>query len=64
MTEDEVAEVEEIMARGMHPQYHDMDRVEIIAEAKKLKQITPVVAKLIVALEDAHERLAKTVTKK
>lgn len=56
---EERAEVEEVFVRGVHPTWHDMERAEIIAEAKKLPVITPVIARLIVALEDAHERLAK-----
>lgn len=52
-------EVEEVFVRGVHPTWHDMERAAVIAEAKKLPVITPIIAKMIVALEDAHERLAK-----
>ena len=54
-------EVRDVLMRGVHPAWHDLDRAEILAEAKKLptSEMTPLVARLIVALDDAHARLAK-----
>ncbi len=65
MTTEERAEREEevrdVLMRGVHPTWHDLERAEILAEAKKLPQseLTPTMARLIVALDDAHARLAK-----
>jgi len=54
-------EVREVLMRGIHPTWHDMERAAILAEAKQLtmSELTPLVARLIAALDDAHARLAK-----
>lgn len=60
--DDRDEEVRDVLMRGMHPTWHDLERAEILAEAKRLPatELSPIVARLIVALDDAHARLAKT----
>ena len=60
MTPDEVAEeVSDTLARGAHPKFADLDREALIHEAKKTRQLSLLEARLLVALEDAHARLAR-----
>lgn len=54
---DEAEEVKAILHARMHPEYHDVERQIVIAQARQMK-LTPMLAKLLVALEDAHERLS------
>ena len=57
---EEQADKEDVLARGAHPRYSDLDRVAIIGEARKNTQALSLLgARLLVALEDAHRRLEK-----
>jgi len=64
--EEREEEVRDVLMRGMNPTWHDIDRAAIIDEAAKLptSEMTPLVARLIVALNDAHARLAKAQAEK
>jgi hypothetical protein len=64
--EEREEEVRDVLMRGMNPTWHDLDRAAIIDEAAKLplSELTPLVARLIVALNDAHARLAKAKAEK
>lgn len=54
---DEQALVDEIKSTGMHPQFSDVERRLLLAEAKQAKVVTPLLARLIVALDDADQKL-------
>lgn len=58
MNEEQAEEVADTLWRGAHPRYSDMDRAAAINEARKA-ELTPLSAKLLVLLEDAHARLAR-----
>lgn len=55
---DEQALVEEIQHVGMHPQFSDIERRMLLAEARQAKT-SPLLARLIVALEDADAKLRR-----
>lgn len=57
---EEAEEVADVLMRGVHPRMADLDRAQVIGEARKnAQQLNPLSAKLLVALEDAHARLAR-----
>jgi hypothetical protein len=54
---EEQEEVSEILLRGAHPTFNDIERTAALAAVEQSSVITPLIAQLYVALKDANERI-------
>jgi hypothetical protein len=54
--EDEAEEVAEILRKGAHPTFADLERDQVLDEAAKAA-MTPLAAKLFVSLQHAREQI-------